>query len=656
VTTRRHFLRSLLPSSIALLLVVMIYWPGLSGGFLFDDYPNIVDNAAVQPSQATFPTLLRAAYSSPSSEFKRPLASLSFAANYLSAGIDPFWFKLTNLTIHLLNGILIYLVLVRLLLLASKGYTASRIRLLATLIAIGWLILPINLTAVLYVVQRMESIANFFVLVGLLGYLIGRQRMLASRKGFTLAALSIAGGTALGLLAKETAVMLPLYAALAEWILIRGRIVRPTIGRDRRIEMFFAVILLLPLVAGCIWLLPQLISPQNWATRDFTLQSRLLSEARIVVDYVRWTILPTPNALSFYHDNFVASVSIFQPWTTAACVLILGVSIAAILGLRKQYPLVSLGIALYLGSNVLTGTLLPLELIYEHRNYFASIGLLLAIVPPLAALPTTHNPKPLLSVARQILLCVLILQWGAQTATSAFAWGDPLRLASELASRAPDSPRAQYELGRTYIIYAKNNPDSPFTALAYAPLERAATLPNSSILPEQALIFFNAHLHREIKDAWWESMLDKLRRRAIGVQDESSLAALSRCSIESQCQLPKDRMVAAFTAALSHPKPTARLLSIYADYAWNGLNDHRLGLDLMNEAVAKLPGEPQYRLTLGRMLAANGDLKSAQVQLDTLKRMNRGGQVNREVDSLSQTLASARENPLRIEIRPDTHP
>ena len=55
-------------------------------------------------------TISRAALSSPSSIFKRPLASLTFAANYLAGGMDPFGWKLVNLVIHLLNGLLVYLV------------------------------------------------------------------------------------------------------------------------------------------------------------------------------------------------------------------------------------------------------------------------------------------------------------------------------------------------------------------------------------------------------------------------------------------------------------------------------------------------------------------------------------------------------------------
>ena len=92
----------------AFALTAAAYWPGLSGGWLFDDYPNIVDNAGVHPAHANVGTLVNAALSSPASEFKRPLASLSFAVNYLFGGLDPYGYKLVNVIIHLLNGLLVF--------------------------------------------------------------------------------------------------------------------------------------------------------------------------------------------------------------------------------------------------------------------------------------------------------------------------------------------------------------------------------------------------------------------------------------------------------------------------------------------------------------------------------------------------------------------
>jgi len=719
----------------AFIVTTAVYWPGLSGSFLFDDYPNIVDNHDVQPQEASLPSMVRVALSSPSSEFKRPLASLSFAANFLATGLDPYWMKLTNLIIHLLNGLLVFL-LARVLLQSAMASAAAgncageiatvavpateatayraltRTGTIAALIAAGWMLLPINLTAVLYVVQRMESMANLFVLLGLIGYVGGRRRMLAAASlparggwfgqsrlshdavGFIICLVSITVPTAVGILAKETAVMLPLYALLIEWTLFHFRSSAPSSFshgqatscpspelqivrserstiKDRRIILLFLLVLALPMAIGLAWLVPGLLKPETWASRDFTLSTRLLSESRVIVDYIAWTLVPTPNALSFYHDDFSISAGLLAPWTTLASIVFIAAVIALMLWLRPRRPLAALGISLFLGCHLLTSTVLPLELIYEHRNYFASFGLLLAIIPLLAAQSHSSVPRgiPLgtnetnradkivaaeiapatdanlyvtgmahpalpFALSRYALLAGLMLCWATLTALTSYAWGSPLRLAEDLATRAPLSPRAQYELGRTYIIYSHYDPTSPFTKLAYGPLERAAALPDSSILPEQAMIFMNSRMHLPLKDAWWDSMVTRLHTHNPTVQDESSLAALTQCAREYRCDLPKDRMIASFTAALSHPDPSARLLANYGDYAWNVLNDKPLGERMAELAVLKNPDEPVYRITLIRMLLVEGQLNKAREALGQLQSLNFGGRLDAQLEEL----------------------
>jgi hypothetical protein len=339
--------------------------------------------------------------------------------------------------------------------------------------------------------------------------------------------------------------------------------------------------------------------------------------------------LPTPDALSFYHDNFRVSQGLLQPWTTLASIIFLSALLMLMLWLRKRQPLAALGIALFFGCQLLTATILPLELIYEHRNYFASFGLLLAVVPMLAAPRSEAFALP-----RHVLLGAFLTCSAALTALTAYAWGNPLRLAEDLASRAPDSPRAEYELGRTYIVYSNYDPTSLFTKLAYAPLEKAAALPDASILPEQALIFMNARMHLPIKEAWWDSLFAKLRVRQPGVQDESSLGALTQCAREGRCQLSEQRMVEAYLAALSHPRPSARLLAMYGDYAWNVLGDHDLGHIMTNDAVKAAPNEPAYRITLVRMLAALGRKDEALAALRGLQALNTGGRLDRNIEEL----------------------
>ncbi|RYD15541.1 MAG: hypothetical protein EOP90_06200 [Lysobacteraceae bacterium] len=611
----------------ALALTCVVYWPGLSGGWFFDDFPNIVDNADVQPQRLGVSELVAAALSSPASDLKRPLASLSFVANHAMGGLDPFGWKLTNLALHLLNGALAWL-LARALFAASalRARPVAHARLAASLVAGGWLLLPINLSAVLLVVQRMEILANLFVLAGLLGYVGARRRMLERGDGAGLCIASLIVPTLLGALAKETAVMLPLYALLVEATLFGFR--RSSGGLDRRILGLFGGVLVLPAIAGLAFLAPWVLDPATWVARDFTLATRLLSEARIVVAYIGWTLLPLPQSLSFYHDHFAVSQGVLAPWTTLASLLAIAGLLLLAWRMRDRLPLLALGIGLYFACHLLTATVIPLELIYEHRNYFASYGLLLAVVPLLLA------PTPWPARVRHALLAILMLWWCAMTWLTAQAWGDPLRLAADLAARAPDSPRAQYGFGRALLDRSGPTPASPLFAQAYEVLERAGAMPESSILPEQAMILTSSLVGRPAEDRWWDRLIDKLARRAPNNEDISALGALTRCERNGDCNLPHERMHAAFEAAEAHPGKRAKLLAIRSDWAWSVLGDRVLGERYAQAAVEAAPSDADARVTLARMNIVLGNIAKAREQLLAIEGLNTGGRHDRLIAGL----------------------
>lgn len=615
----------------ALVITATVYWSGLSGGYLFDDFSSIVNNTSVHMERLGQTELTRAALSSPASDFKRPLASLSFALNHLATGLDPFWMKLTNLAIHLLNGLLVF-ILSRQLFRAAGGRNAQGADACSLLVAACWLLLPINLSAVLYVVQRMEAMANLFVLLGLIGYASGRLRLLAGHPGLLLCATSLVVPTALGLLTKETAIVLPFYAFLVELFIFRWR-GSASGRRDRRIVALFVILLAIPLSAGLAWVLPPLLNPVTWASRDFTLQERLLSEARIVCGYIAWTLLPRPHWLSFHHDAFVVSKGLFQPWTTLGGVAVLAALVVLAGVLRKRMPIVALGLAFFLGGHLLTGTVLPLELVFEHRNYFSSFGLMLALVPLLAV----GRSRPF-ALPRQTLLVLLMLGWATATAMTAHAWGHPLRLANELAARSPDSARAQYALGHAYLVVSDYRQESPFVPLAREQLAKAALVPTSSILPEHALIMMNSRMGDPVEEAWWDSLGNKLARKKPSVEDISALVSLSRCVSEGGCDVSPARMTGAFLAALAHPDANPRLLSAYATYAWNVLDDTVLAHTMAVDAVNAAPGEPAHLITLIRILAGLGERDQAAARLDQLRALDRGGRLGAEINALQELI------------------
>jgi hypothetical protein len=151
----RYLLTALTP-----LIAWWAYSPGLHGGFLFDDFANLPALGGDGPTG-------------------RPLTLLSFLLDARNWPADPFPFKRTNLILHLLNGGLLYLLLIRLGKLISNDTTRYRIG--ATFGATIWLLHPLLVSTTLYIVQREAMLPATCVLAGLLLWLRGREHLACGR-------------------------------------------------------------------------------------------------------------------------------------------------------------------------------------------------------------------------------------------------------------------------------------------------------------------------------------------------------------------------------------------------------------------------------------------------------------------------------------------
>jgi tetratricopeptide (TPR) repeat protein len=598
------------------LLILAAYWPGLWGGFVFDDFPNIVDNAVVHVTTLDARAWVAAAFSSEAGTLQRPISMLSFAINHYFTGLDSAAMKGTNLAIHALNAVLV-LGLVRLLLaLVVPQLDRTRRMWAAVFVAAAWALNPINLLAVLYVVQRMESLSHVFVFGGLWLYLFGRQRQLAGGSGRWPIGLGLMGGTALGMLCKESAVLLPVYAWLLEACVPALR-TSPQKGDVRKL---FLAVLWLPLLAGIAWLAPRVTAPAAFSTRDFNLVERLLTEGRVVLDYLRWTVFPPLRELTLYHDDYVVSRGWLSPPSTLFAMI--GIAAIAVVAwwLRARRPLTALGLLWFLAAQALTATVIPLELVYEHRNYFASLGVCLVLADWLLIAPVRAST---LRIGGLLAAC-FVLAFGATTHLRAREWADPMRFAASEAAKRPQSPRATYGYGRMLVIATDYRADSPQIGPAVDALERARALPRSGILPHSALLLLAAHTKIPQQTAWWRDMQDRLRRDPVGPQEVNALASLVRCARSRECDFPVQQMVASLEAALA--RPNADIFNIYADYALNVLRDPDKSVLLFRKAIAMKPRTAQYRINLAKVLIAIGRRDEATREIAALRELGRFGE------------------------------
>jgi hypothetical protein len=488
--------------------------------------------------------------------------------------------------------------------------------------------------AVLFIVQRMESLSHAFVFAGLWLYVWGRQRQLAGRPGWLAILIGLGAGTVIGALAKESAVMLPLYAFCAEACLFHFKNESGT--RDRRMLWLYAFGLYLPALVGGSWLLQRSLRPGAFGIRNFGLIERLLTEPRVLLDYLHWTVLPDLNKLGLYHDDYQVSRSLLQPASTLWAMLALAFLFALALAARNRRPLFALGIAWFFSAQVLTASFLPLELVFEHRNYFASLGLMLAVVDMLLLLPATKWRR-----VGWITTGLLLVWYGSATGFRAWQWSNPLRFALNEVANHPMSPRAAYHLGQTYVIASDQKPNSPFTQAAIDAFERARTVPNGNILPAQGLLLLAARTGRPLKPDWWREIDERLRDHSIGPQEHGAMAALTDCAASKKCRFPVDEMNKMFAIAL-HRGDDPETINLYASFVLNVLDQPELALRLWKLSAQMSPQEPVYRTSVIKLLLALDRYDEARQQIAILRKMGRLGQFDRAADSLESRVRGAK--------------
>jgi hypothetical protein len=500
--------------------VFLVFWPGLSGGFIFDDMPIIVRNPVVHLEGLGWVQLVDLWQGFMHSPSRRPLAMLSFGLNHYFSGLDPFAFKLTNVVLHGLNAVLVALLSIRFLTADNTMPPAPDWRRFAAIVvALAWAIHPLQVSAVLYTVQRMEIMALTFILLSLLAYWRGRRQQI---KGVSSGWPWFAGAGVAALcavLCKETGLLVPVFAFCLELTLLRFR----ASSRMTRRMLYCGYVLAgtAALMVFLFILVPSVLGGGGYDSRDFTLQERLLTQLRILPLYLGWIVWPDPQRYLFYYDAYEPSRSLLQPLSTLGGALFLVSLATAAAVLRKGAPLATLGILLFFASHLLTSNIYPLELVFEHRNYFAIFGILLVGIAGVSWLRRVLRPN-----VTRFVLAIGILGLGAITFTQASIWGDPLTLAMDLSNKNPQSERAHYDVAEIYRSMSDQNPNSPFFSLSRSAFERSAQVPGASPLPEQALIAMHAMAGSEVEPEWWDRLIEKVQEQPRGPQQITAVRSL----------------------------------------------------------------------------------------------------------------------------------
>lgn len=432
--------RVLLLLPLVLVATAWIYWPGLHGTFLLDDYQNLkpLENIG---NPLTWGDIITFASQGVSGAIDRFIPLASFALQYASWPADPWAFKFVNLLLHLANGCLVFWFSFRVA--RALDCDKARVTTLALFTASAWLLHPLQVSTTLYVVQRMTEFSALFSLTGLIAFTYGRERAArGERMGYFWASIGLALGGALAIWSKETGALIVAFALVLEKT-VYARF--PDSGRWR---VWRAIFLYAPLLVLAVYFalsFQGLILP-GYADRPFTPSERLFTEARVLVSYLGTLAAPQPANLGLFHDDYPISHGLFDPPTTAAAALFLGGILAAAMALRRSHPVLAFAVLWYLVGHLIESTFIPLEIYFAHRNYLPVAGVLFAVgYYALRVRDRISHPwvRGLILVAGGLWLAITV----AITEAEVRLWGDPVKQAAVWASQRPQSVRAQEQLG-----------------------------------------------------------------------------------------------------------------------------------------------------------------------------------------------------------------
>ncbi|AYH42069.1 hypothetical protein CDA09_01495 [Azoarcus sp. DN11] len=428
-----------------LVAVALLAYHGIElNGFHFDDWHNILLNPAVHLERLTLGGLIDAARGA--SLPHRPFASITFALDWWRGGGEhAASFLATNLALHVATGIAVFAFLVQALGRGEPGSPpALRTIAAAGLAAAWWLAQPIHVQAVSYVVQRMTELAALFSVLCLWAYVRGRTAARGRAAWWALSLLSLA----LGALSKQNAWITPALVLMAEFLIVH----RQDRLSGKRLD---AALLALPAIIGTLGLAALLIDGpvsqwvlRGYEWRDFTLAERLLTQPKVVLFHVSQLLWPLPDRFSLEHDvEVVRSAASPQFWLPM--VAILAWTLGGLWLARRRDTRPAAFFVLWVPVTLLIeSTVIPLELVFEHRMYLPSVG-----VAGLIALGLARAPRRAARLApfawAAIALAAAFGIWSTQQRLP--QWRTEITLLENSTRHAPHSVRVWNELGLKYL-------------------------------------------------------------------------------------------------------------------------------------------------------------------------------------------------------------
>ena len=599
---------ALLAYTAVVVLTIILYLPGMKGGFLFDDYPNIVDNPAVQIQQLNTDTL-RSSLSGPTAgPIGRPVSVISFALTHYYFGLNSFAYKAINLTIHLINGLLVaWLIALLLKEQPHKQQEQSIAKWLPIWVASVWLLHPINSIPILLAVQRMTLLAGTFLLLATIFHIKGTPTNGTKASGWYWLALGWMVCWPLSVLSKEIGLLFPLFALL---VTIFRMGTRTTFNLQDCIRP--AIIPLLILCISGIALIGYFGTgwfEAGYAMRSFSLAERLMTELRVLWFYVGQILVPVHTSFGLYLDDIQVSHGLLNPITTLMALIGWIIVLIGAAFSWRSWPLLSLSIVWFLAGHSLESTFLPLEIAHEYRNYIPSIGLILGIGyigSHLINSVKLDHPRITIGI---IALCPIIFL-SSITWMRSNQWSNTLIGTQLEVMHHPNSPRANYMAAKELFSSGHGDANDPIgERMVSYHFNKAAEINSNDKSSYIGLIYWACASKRPVKQEWISELNNRLKLSRFAPGDLKLPGDMLKLTLNSPDCLNRQQTTDLFRAGSANtripPAVRSAFLNSAADYELLIFKDVASATLLLREAIALTPYDGSLRKKFNSFEAVN---------------------------------------------------
>jgi tetratricopeptide (TPR) repeat protein len=372
----------------------------------------------------------------------RPLGILTFAANYNIHKLDVWGYHLVNLTIHLINALLIWwLTFITFSTPVMKDEPISRHKtIIAFLTGLLFVTHPLATQSVTYIAQRFASLATLFYLLSLVLFIKGRLREGSNKTTLFLFGASIVSAVC-GMLTKEIVFTLPFAVILYDYCFIKTSLRKPEM-LDKSLIFSFMMLATFILIIFRNYSLNvfDTVPPDQGYSYSISMKEYFLTQFRVVLTYIRLFILPVNQNLDY---DYSISKSLFEIKTFISFVGLLGILLSGVL-LFKKYRLISFGIFWFFLTLSVESSIIPVSqnVIFEHRTYLPSFGFFIATTCAFFY----FFREQYFRIAVIILLMIAAVNT-ALTYQRNKIWKNEYTLWSDCLKKSPDKARVNNNLG-----------------------------------------------------------------------------------------------------------------------------------------------------------------------------------------------------------------